>query len=416
MKKYDPPTFDGFWAKRIEIPSTAGQQEVIDGVAYVTAEVDKHLLYANSDGKKTLKPAEMTYIVRRMVANKKPRNIFEQFFGGQQYQDVEVTVKCNPVNIDILPLPEEGKPESFNGAVGKLNWSVEASKTSLKANDAFNLKITITGNGNFPLMSAPKLNLPESFETYNPKITESNNSKTFEYLVIPRDEGEYALKDLNFSYFNLETKKYVTLTSPEILIKVSAPDPNSTGAQVYQPQNQIRESENDIRYIKKGDFELTRTDEEFFNSPAHLGFLSGPVLMLILGLVARRNYIKNNSDIIAVKERKAAKVARKQLSQAEKLMNENKKDEFYTEVLTAINNYISFKLNIPVAELSREKMQEKLLQKSVNPELILKLLKTVETGEYAKYAPGAVSGDLQQVYKDTVSLVTGIEGELNKKA
>jgi hypothetical protein len=329
---------------------------------------------------------------------------------------VEVTVKCNPVNIEILPLPEEGKPESFNGAVGKLNWSVETSRTSLKANDAFNLKINITGNGNFPLMSAPKLDLPESFETYNPKITENNNSKTFEYLVIPRQEGEFTLKNLNFSYFNLETKRYVTLTSPEVLIKVAAPDPNSTGAQVYQPQNQIKESENDIRYIKKGDFELTKTESEFFNSPMHLGFLSGSVLLLIFGLVARRNYIKNNSDIIAVKERKAAKVAHKQLSQAEKLMQQNKKDEFYTEVLTAINNYISFKLNIPVAELSREKMQEKLMQKNVNPELILKLLKTVETGEYAKYAPGAVSGDLQQVYKDTVSLITGIEGELNKKA
>jgi hypothetical protein len=320
------------------------------------------------------------------------------------------------VNIEILPLPEEGKPESFNGAVGKLNWNIEASRTSLKANDAFNLKITITGNGNFPLMSAPKLNLPESFETYNPKITENSNSKVFEYLVIPREEGEFTLKDLNFSYFNLETKKYVTLTAPEMMLKVAAPDPNSTGAQVYQPQNQIRETENDIRYIKKGDFELTKTEDEFFNSPGHFGLLSCPVLLLIFGLVTRRNYIKNNSDIIAVKERKAAKVAHKQLSLAEKLMQQNKKDEFYTEVLTAINNYMSFKLNIPVAELSREKMQEKLTQKNVNQELVAKLLKTVETGEYAKYAPGAVSGDLQQVYKDTVSLITAIEGDLNKKA
>ncbi|MGZ4043698.1 MAG: BatD family protein [Bacteroidia bacterium] len=413
MKKYDAPVFDGFWTKKLDVPSSA-IQENIDGVVYLTAEIEKHLLYANSPGKKTIASISPIYVVRK-ISNKKPRSFWEQFVNGQQYEDIEVKAKSNAITIEVLPLPEEGKPASFNGAVGKLNYKVETNTQTLKANEALNLKITISGNGNFPLMDAPKLNLPESFESYDPKVSEAANAKSFDYLVVPRNEGEFILKDLDFSYFNTETKKYNTIQSPEIKITVLPPDPNSAGAQVYTPHNEVKETENDIRYIKKGNFELSKTETEFFNSPLHITGIFLPVLSLGALLVIRRKHIKNNSNIALVKERKAAKVARKQLVNAEKLMQQNKKDEFYTEVLTAINNYLSNKLNIPVSELSRDNIQRTLLEKHVDGNYILKVLATIETSEYAKYAPGAVSGDLNAVYNDTINLVTGLEEQLNKK-
>ncbi len=413
MKKYDAPVFDGFWTKKLDVPSSA-IQENIDGVAYLTAEVEKHLLYANSPGKKTINAIQPVYVVRK-VSNKKPRSFWEQFVNGQQYEDLEVKAKSNAITIEVLPLPEEGKPENFNGAVGKLSYKIESNTQTLKANEALNLKITISGTGNFPLMDAPKITLPDGFESYDPKVAETANSKSFDYLIIPRNEGEFILKDLDFSYFNTETKKYSTLQSPELKITVLPPDPNSTGAQVYTPQNQVKESENDIRYIKKGNFELTKTETEFFNSTLHITLIFFPFLALGALMALRRNHIKNNSNLVLVKERKAAKVARKQLVAAEKLMQQNKKDEFYTEILTALNNYLSDKLNIPVADLSRENIQKALLQKHVNGNYILKVLSTIETSEYARYAPGAVSCDLGAVYNDTVSLVTGLEEQLNKK-
>ena len=211
-------------------------------------------------------------------------------------------------------------------------------------------------------------------------------------------------------------KKYVTLPSGDIKINVLAPDPNAAGAQVYSPQSQIKESENDIRYIKKGDFVLVKSETEFFNSFNHIALLIFPLLAMGIGLVVRRNHIKNNSNQILVRERKAARLAKKQLVNAEKLMSENKKDEFYTEILTALNNYLSHKLNIPVSDLSRDNVNKTLLQKQVDENVLTKLLATIETSEYAKYAPGAVSGDLQSVYKDTVELITGLEQQLNKKA
>lgn len=413
MKKYDAPVFDGFWTKKLDVPSAA-VQENIDGVAYLTAEIEKHLLYASAPGKKTIPAIQPVYVVRK-TSNKKPRSLWEQFMNGQQYEDVESKAKSNPVTIEILPLPDEGKPTSFNGAVGKLNFRVETNSQTVKANEAINLKITISGTGNFPLMDAPKLNFPESFESYDPKVAETNTGKSFDYLIIPRSEGEFILKNLEFSYFNTETKKYSTIQSPQIKINVLPGNPNSAGAQVFTPQNQVKETENDIRYIKKGNFELTKSETEFFNSSAHIALIILPLLGLITMLILRRNYIKNNSNLTLVKERKAAKVARKQLMRAEQLMQQNKKDEFYTEILMALNNYLSHKLDIPAAELSRNHIQKTLVQKQVDASYISKLISTIETGEYAKYAPGAVSGDLNAVYTDTVSLVTELEKQLNKK-
>lgn len=416
FQKFSQPTYDGFYSQAQESVSK-GQlaMENIDGVNYYTYELFRTIAIANKSGKINLTSVEGDIVVRKQTSAK-PKNIFEQFFGAAGYEDIPVTARSKPMSIEVMPLPEEGKPESFNGAVGSFQCKVQTTRNELKANDAFNLKMTVSGKGNLKLINAPVLTLPDGFETYEPKVSESGNSKTFDYLVIPRNEGEYILKELDFSYFNLDTKKYITIPSEEIKIKVLPPDPNSAGAQIYTPQSQVKETENDIRYIKKGDFVLVKSESEFFNSFKHMALLIVPVLGLIGGLFVRRNHIKNNSNQVLVRERKAAKLAKKQLANVEKLMDSGNKDAFYTEILTALNNYLSHKLNIPVAELSRENINKVLQQKQVDEGSMAKLVSTLDTCEYAKYAPGAVSGDLQTVYSNTIDLVTNLEQQLNKKA
>ncbi len=415
FQKFAQPTYDGFYSQAQESISK-GQAivENVDGVNYYTYELFRSSAIANKTGKISLSTVEGDVVVRRQT-NAKPKNIFEQFFGSAGYEDVPVTVKSKPLVVEVLDVPQQGRPASYYGAVGDFSYKVAATRNELKANDAFNLKMTISGKGNIKLIDAPKLNLPESFETYDPKISESGNTKTFDYLIIARSEGEYKLENLDFSYFSLDQKKYVTISAPEIKITVLPADPNSKGAQVYVQQSQVKETENDIRYIKKGNFVLLKSETEFFNSSLHILLLILPLLALGTGLFLRRNYIKNNSNVVLVKERKAAKLAKKQLVNAEKLMQQNKKDEFYTEILMALNSYIGNKLNIPVADLSREKITAVLNKKQVDPQSTAKLVSTLETSEYAKYAPGAVSGDLQQVYKNTVELITDLEEQLNKK-
>lgn len=415
FQKFSQPTYDGFYSQAQESTSK-GQlsTENVDGVNYYTFELFRTVATANKAGKIALTPIEGEVIIRKQT-NTKPRTIFEQFFGGASYEDTPVNTKSKSSIVEVLPLPEAGKPESFNGAVGNFNCKVDVTRKELKANEAFNLKINISGKGNIKLIDAPKLGLPESFESYDPKVNETATSKTFDFLVIPRMEGEFNLNNIDFSYFNIDTKRYVTIPSGEIKINVLPADQNNASATVYNSKTQIKETENDIRYIKKGLVTLQKSETEFFNSGLHFILLILPVVMLTVGLIALSMYNKKNSDIIAVKERKALKMARKQLSEAEKLMKQNKKDEFYTEVLTAINNYLSFKLNISVADLSKDSIQTNLKNKQVNVETLAKLTKALENSEFAKYAPGAVSGNLEEVYKSIIDLISELEQQLNKK-
>ena len=415
FQKFAQPTYDGFYSQALESMSK-GQVAVenIDGINYYTYELFRTIGTANKAGKIVLSPVEGDVIVRRQ-GQAKAKNIFEQFFGAPTYEDVPVSVKSRPLSVEVIPLPDKNKPEGYNGAVGDFSSKVQVNRNELKANEAFNLKVTISGNGNLKLIDAPKYEFPESFEVYEPKISESGNSKTFDYLIIPRSEGDFTLNNLNFSFFNLNKKDYVTLLSPEIKIRVLTADANSKGAQVFTPQSQVKESENDIRYIHKGDFVLQKTGKEFFNSFAHLFSLFSIVVAFIAAILIRNNYLKHNSDLSLVRERKAAKVAQRQLQKAEKHVQLNQKDAFYTEILLALNNYIGHKLNIPVADLSKERIQLTLAEKKTEPALLDKVLDTINTCEFAKYAPGAVSGDLLLVYNNTGTLITELEKHLNKK-
>lgn len=415
------PAFNGFWSQQPEgVPNVQLQVENLDGVNYYTGEFNRTYIFPQRTGELTIDPTEVECVVRKQ-SSKKPRNIFEQFFGGGGFEDVVVKALSKKVKITVMDVPEAGKPLNFSGGVGSLNYKVEATKNTVKANDAFNLKITISGKGNLKLLEAPKLTLPESFESYEPKITENisnaggvSGSKTYNYLIIPREPGEFVLNSLDFSYFDLDKKKYVTIPSPELKISVTPGDGKSNAsAQVFDHlKHEVKETENDIRYIKKGDFELQKNDSEFFNSSLHLFLLAFPLILFVGGISYRSYYVKKNSDVVALKGRKAASFAKKQLVSAEKQMKQNNKEAFYTEVTNALNSYLGNKFNIPVADLSKENITKELQLRSIRPDTQLKLFDTINQCEYAKYAPGAVSGDLQAVYNSTVELISAIESEM----
>lgn len=415
------PAFNGFWSQQPEgVPNVQLQIENVDGVNYYVGEFNKTYVFPQRTGELVVDPTEVECVIRKQ-SNKKPRNIFEQFFGGGGFEDVVVKAYSKKTKINVMDVPEAGKPLNFSGGVGNLNYKVEATKNNVKANDAFNLKITISGKGNLKLLEAPKLSLPESFESYEPKISENisntggvSGSKTYNYLIIPREPGDFVLNSLDFSYFDLDKKKYVTIPSPEIKITVTPGDGKSNAAaQVYDHlKYEVKETENDIRYIKKGDFELQKNDAEFFNSSTHLLMLALSLILFTGGLAYRAYYLKQNSDIVALKGRKAASFAKKQLVSAEKQMKQNNKEAFYTEVINALNSYLGNKFNIPVADLSRENITKNLQLRQIRPDTQIKLFDTIDQCEYAKYAPGAVSGDLQAVYNNTVQLISVIESEL----
>ena len=411
------PQYNGFWSQ-VEQNNQQIQlkQENVNGVNYYVADYNKVFLFPQRSGNITVEPIELECIVRK-ATKRQPRNIFEQFFGAGGYEDVVVKVKSKTVKVDVLDLPTENKPLEFSGAVGNYSYKAEISKQQVKANDAVNLKITLSGKGNIKLVEPLKLNLPESFEVYDPKVSEKINtnvgvsgSKTFDYLIIPREQGEYVLDKLNFSYFDADKKQYVTLPSPDIKLTVLKGDASS--AQIITPKKNIKDIDNDIRYIKTGDLELREKDDEFFASWLHYALLLIPCLLFAGGLFAYKKHISENSNLTLVKERKAAKMAKKQLVLAEKHMSANNKELFFNETLNALNNYIGNKFNLPVADLSKDKISDMLMNRQVSAETTKQTIDLLNTCEFAKYAPNAVTGDLKQVYQNSIELISQIEEQI----
>jgi len=413
-------TFDGFWNQKEDLNKPKQytmETETVDGIAYNVVELYHCYLFPQRSGTLTLDPVELEVLVRQQT-KRPPRSFIEQFFGSPGYEDRVVKLKSRPTKIEVKELPEEGKPENFSGAVGSFSCKTEISTQKLKANESLTLKLTLSGKGNIKLAEPVKLDLPESFEVYEPKISEKislngnvTGTKVYEYLIIPREAGNFTLSKLNYSYFDPEKKQYITLPSPDIQVTVLPGDENSS-AQVIVPRKQgIDQKQNDIRYLKN-DLKLQQASEEFFGSVWHYLLLIIPFAGFLTGLYLYRQRIALNRDVRALKQRKAARLARKQLAVAEKHMRNKQKELFFDEVFAALNRYISDKLSIPVADLSKETIRLSLINRQVKEATITKLIDTLDACEYARYAPAAVGGNLQTVYKDTIDLITTIEEEI----
>ena len=235
------PPYNGFWSQQEQGNQQINlKQENVNGVMYYVADYNKVYLFPQRTGTISIEAVELDCIVRRQT-KRQPRNIFEQFFGAGGYEDVAIKVKSKPVKVEVQDLPTENKSQNFSGAVGDFGFKAEIDKNKVKANEAINLKITVSGKGNVKLIEPLKLDLPESFEVYDPKESENiktqggvSGSITYNYLIIPREKGEFTLNNLGFNYFDADKKQYVSIPSPDINLTVLEGDPGS--AQIISPK------------------------------------------------------------------------------------------------------------------------------------------------------------------------------------
>jgi len=415
------PDYTGFWSQDVSNQKTIQvTNENLDGVAYQVAELKRSFLFAQRSGKMEIKPVEVECVIRRQ-SRRAPRDVFEQFFGGG-YEDVQIAAKGKTVTVDVLPLPKADQPENFGGAVGDFSFKANLSKQKVKANDALNLTITISGQGNLKLIEPQKINFPEDFEVYDPKISEKitagtsdvSGSKTFDYLVIPRHEGDYKIEPIHFSFFDPAKKKYISIPSPEFNIHVDKGDNESATVSKFNPKSkeEVKILGNDIRYIKTGRINFKPVDDYFFGSPVFYIGLCSPFVAFFMFVFMRKKYIAENSDIVAVKSRKATKMAKKRLVLAEQHLKLNNKELFYSEILKAVFGYVGDKFNMPLSDLNKENITEILKRKNVDDSIVQKLMEIVNNCEYAKYAPNAVSSDLMSIYSNTVETITKVEDEV----
>jgi hypothetical protein len=407
------PTFEGFFKQDIETPALRSlEQENINGEAYGTGILQRSVLFAQKSGTLIINPATVEVGIQQRVQSRS-RSFFDDFFGGS-VQTVPRELKSAPVNITVLPLPT-GKPASFTGGVGQLDFKAKTDKTEVKANDPVTLTLTVSGTGNLRFIDAPRVNFPPDFEVYDPKVTNNLNAvsttgnKVFEYLVIPRHGGTYRIPAIEFSYFDPQAKQYKTVKSEEFILNVEKGE-EQPGTTVVSgiTREDVKFLGKDIRYIKTGDMKLRHSEDIFFGTWKFWLWFIIPLIGFIIIAYVRRKYISRYSDVAFVKNKRANRFASKRLKTAQNFMNKGEQENFYEELSRALWGYLSDKLTIAVAGLSRDNVKNMMERHNVDETTANEFIEVIDDCEFARYAPSQ-RADMNTLYSRAVDVINKMQ-------
>jgi len=414
------PDFEGFMKQQIDIPANQSfSYENLDGRNYATAELYKVVLYPQKSGSLRIDAANFEAVLRIENRRNQPRSIFDDFF-NDPYIDVNRNISAPATTINVTSLPS-GKPAGFSGAVGQFSLTPSISAQNVKANEAITLKVVISGSGNMKMIANPEIKFPASFEIYDPKVTNDfktttsgvSGTKAIEYMAIARQAGDYEIPATAFSYFDTNSGSYKSLQIPAYNLHIAKGD-GTTAAIVsgnIANKEEIKQLGNDIRYINTNNFKLKKEEIPLFGTvTAWLMYLIPLFVALLLFFIFRKK-AKENSDLKLIRKKRANKVAVKRLKGAKKLLDEGKKDAFYEETLKSIWNYLSDKLNILSSELTKEKVSEVLTEKGVCEDTIEQINNTLNTCEFARYAPNSGQQEMGNLYENAIDLLGKIEQE-----
>jgi hypothetical protein len=417
------PQYQGFWAEELETSNniTFGT-EVIDGKQFRVGVLKKAALFPNQTGKLEITPFELTVPIQ-LRKNRNRNNFFDDFFNDPFgfSKTIEYSATSDKVSIDVIPLPVEGKPDSFHGAIGDYTFYAGIDKYSAKTNEPVTLKVSISGSGNLKLLELPEVNIPSGFEKYEPKTTEIINrvnlisgKKDAEYLMVPRVVGKREIPPVEFSYFDPGKKKYTTFKSDSFVLNITQGE-RLAEVDLTGKEN-IRQLGDDIRFIKTSNDDLFKEVEPvLFTTLFWLGgIVPAAFLFLLVGWKKKNDKLVGNLELL--RYRRSQKVAKNRLKRSKKLMQENNHKEFYTEVSQSLFGYLEDKLNIPKSVFTVDRAVAELKYLNVGDELIQEVKKAAENCEFIRFSPGAEQNSaMQNMYDQLTVVIINVEKNIAER-
>ncbi len=413
FRALDNPKYNNFWSQDIPVTKYDVQNTTFDGKSYRSVILKRVVLYPQKTGELEIEPLSLD-VSLQIPTNKR------DFFGGRIFAQTNKTVSAGNRKINVKPLPTEGKPADFSGAVGEFQFSVTTSKTHLNASESLQAKVAINGKGNLKLFEIPSLNLPSSLEVYDPEFNESvrttlsgmEGNVSNSYTVVPTFKGKYPIPSIAFSFFNPKTEKYQTLSSGEIMINVLE-GPSSGAADITGPI-----SNNKQRVVATGDQfvfnkikpNLTAINNQyFFGSTSFFLWWLLPVLLIPLAILFGKKREAIASDVEGNKIKRANKLAKKYLSAAKKALGS--KDSFYVALEKALHNYLKAKLKIETSEFSKDKIASLLNEKNVDEATREGFVGLLKNCEMARYSPFS-DVQMQQDYNKASEVISQLDKQI----
>ena len=412
------PDLKGFHTQEIPLPQQKTFKiEQHNGRPYRTVTWSQYVMFPQITGKLEIPSITFNGIVVQQNRNIDP---FEAFFnGGSGYVEVKKQITAPGLIIQVDPLP--ARPTGFSGGVGVFNISASLDKNKVKANDPVTLRIVVSGTGNLKLIKEPVVNIPKDFDKYDAKVTDKTKlslnglegSMVYDFLIVPRHQGKYDIPPVEYTYYDIRSNSYKTVKTDGFTLDVEKGDGNATA--VYRSsQEDLRLLNKDIRYIKTGTSDLHKVNTFFFGSTRYWIVMVVLVCIFVSLFVIFRKRAVENANITKKRAGRANKVAAKRLKKSVRLRKEGKSGEFYDEVLRALWGYVGDKLNIPVEQLNRENISQKLTERSVNADTVNMFLTALDECEFERYAPGDASGNMEKTYNAALTAIEKIEGTIKK--
>jgi len=412
---YTPPALTGFWVE--DLPPQKQFYDTRNQRKFAVTEI-KMALFPTSVGKKTIGPATLKCLVEnyKSLLNKDPFDIFDPGLLSQLRQPEEKILKSNPLEVEILPLPESNKPSNFSGTVGRFNLKASLDKKQTEVNQPLTLKVTLSGVGNIKSLNEPGLPQLADFRIYNSgtseKISKNNylvqGSKTFEEILIPKTAGKFKLPPIEFSYFDLSSRSYKTTKSNPLEITVLP----GAGLASNLPWsvNELGGGVKDINYLKTKTPKLSRGETDLYKKPWFIALQLLPLLALGFTWRYRNHLEKLQTDVSYVRNKRAAKLAKKRLETASRLLTENNGKEFYAEIAKATLGYLGDKLNLPPASLSKEDIQQELALKKFDEQQINRVIEISDACDFARFAAASYEKiEMESFYQKTSQTLIALE-------
>tara|TARA_B110000090_G_scaffold187593_1_gene217204 strand:+ start:98 stop:1837 length:1740 start_codon:yes stop_codon:yes gene_type:complete len=413
-REIDKPRYSDFWSQNIDVNGLGAQQGTYNGEDYLYVVLRKTVLYPQKTGKLNIEPLSLDVTVE-VPSNRR------DVFGRSFMSTVNRRVSAGNRTINVKPLPEEGKPDSFTGAVGSFIFSLTTNKKELKASEAFEVKLEVVGNGNLKLFRLPELVLPSALEVYEPEHNESvttlisgmKGKISDSYTVVANDPGSYPIPRVDFSYFDIKTKRYKTLDSERLVISVGT-GPNmisepEDGAAKLVSENNITPNLKLFRNFKTTKGFTPLQPDPFYKSNLFWVLLLGPFLLIPILLFVVKNRAVRALDVSGNKIRLTNRLARKYLSAAKKSLG--KKETFYNALERALHNYLKSKLRIETSEFNKDKIGELLTKKKVESITLEGFLSILTACELARYTPLS-SVDMQNDYDKAAQVINALDKQL----
>jgi len=412
-RELNKPKYNDFWSQNIDIKQFVPEEAMFKGKRYGVFVLKKIVLYPQKSGKLVIEPLSLDIDVQL------PTNRADMF-GRVIFTNGNKRVSAGAKTISVKALPEAGKPADFSGAVGRFDFKVIPSKTNLKSGESLDLLVSIAGSGNMKLFNLPKPVVPNSLEMYDPVHDEKVNTTlagmsgkiSDKYTIIPQFKGNYPIKPMQFSYFDLGSGTYKTISSPEIMINVlDGPTANDqvVAATPGVSKNVISSNEQ-FKFIKLKTNLFSMKEDDFLGSNLFYGLLFLPFLILPLIVLFKKKKDAIDSDVFGNRIKMNNRLAKKYLSEAKKQINN--KEAFYVALEKAMHNFLKAKLHIETSDMSKSNIQQLLLSKNAGAQTVIDFINLTENCELARYALTS-SSTIQQDFDKAVMIISDLEKQIS---